>query len=157
MQGQGKGKVIYINGPVVKAEHMIDFKVREMVMVGEKKLIGEVISLEGEIGTIQVYEDTTGLRIAEEVYSTGKPLSLRLGPGIIGNIFDGIERPLSKIYAGGGQFIPEGIGLISLDEEKLWNTEITVKKGDLLKSGDVFAHIQETSLIIHKAMVPPGI
>ena len=153
----GKGKVIYINGPVVKAEHMVDFKVREMVMVGEKKLIGEVISLEEEIGTIQVYEDTTGLRIAEEVYSTGKPLSLRLGPGIIGNIFDGIERPLSKIYAGGGQFIPEGIGLISLDEEKLWNTEITVKKGDLLKSGDVFAHIQETSLIIHKAMVPPGI
>ncbi len=153
----GKGKVIYINGPVVKAEHMADFKVREMVMVGEKKLIGEVISLEEEIGTIQVYEDTTGLRIAEEVYSTGKPLSLRLGPGIIGNIFDGIERPLSKIYAGGGQFIPEGIGLISLDEEKLWNTEITVKKGDLLKSGDVFAHIQETSLIIHKAMVPPGI
>ncbi len=157
MQGQGKGKVIYINGPVVKAEHMVDFKVREMVMVGEKKLIGEVISLEEEIGTIQVYEDTTGLRIAEEVYSTGKPLSLRLGPGIIGNIFDGIERPLSKIYAEGGQFIPEGIGLISLDEEKLWNTEITVKKGDLLKSGDVFAHIQETSLIIHKAMVPPGI
>lgn len=153
----GKGKVIYINGPVVKAEHMVDFKVREMVMVGEKKLIGEVISLEEEIGTIQVYEDTTGLRIAEEVYSTGKPLSLRLGPGIIGNIFDGIERPLSKIYAEGGQFIPEGIGLISLDEEKLWNTEITVKKGDLLKSGDVFAHIQETSLIIHKAMVPPGI
>ena len=153
----GKGKVIYINGPVVKAEHMADFKVREMVMVGEKKLIGEVISLEEEIGTIQVYEDTTGLRITEEVYSTGKPLSLRLGPGIIGNIFDGIERPLSKIYAGGGQFIPEGIGLISLDEEKLWNTEITVKKGDLLKSGDVFAHIQETSLIIHKAMVPPGI
>nr|MBP8718859.1 V-type ATP synthase subunit A [Candidatus Atribacteria bacterium] len=153
----GKGKVIYINGPVVKAEHMVDFKVREMVMVGKKKLIGEVISLEEEIGTIQVYEDTTGLRIAEEVYSAGKPLSLRLGPGIIGNIFDGIERPLSKIYAGGGQFIPEGIGLISLDEEKLWNTEITVKKGDLLKSGDVFAHIQETSLIIHKAMVPPGI
>ncbi|KUK98539.1 MAG: V-type ATP synthase alpha chain [Atribacteria bacterium 34_868] len=153
----GKGKVIYINGPVVKAEHMVDFKVREMVMVGEKKLIGEVISLEEEIGTIQVYEDTTGLRIAEEVYSTGKPLSLRLGPGIIGNIFDGIERPLSKIYAEGGQFIPEGIGLISLDEEKLWNTEITVKKGDLLKSGDVFAHIQETSMIIHKAMVPPGI
>ncbi len=153
----GKGKVIYINGPVVKAEHMIDFKVREMVMVGEKKLIGEVISLEEEIGTIQVYEDTNGLRIAEEVHSTGKPLSLRLGPGIIGNIFDGIERPLSKIYQEGFQFIPEGIGLISLDEEKLWNTEITVKKGDNLKSGDVFARIQETSMIIHKAMVPPGI
>jgi V/A-type H+-transporting ATPase subunit A len=153
----GKGKVIYINGPVVKAEHMIDFKVREMVMVGEKKLIGEVISLEEEIGTIQVYEDTNGLRIAEEVHSTGKPLSLRLGPGIIGNIFDGIERPLSKIYQEGFQFIPEGIGLISLDEEKLWNTEITVKKGDNLKSGDVFACIQETSMIIHKAMVPPGI
>ncbi len=93
-----QANIIYVNGPVVKANHMEDFMVREMVLVGEKKLIGEIISLEKGLGTIQVYEETSGLRIGEEVQGTEKPLSLKLGPGIIGNIFDGIERPLSKIY-----------------------------------------------------------
>ena len=85
-----QGNIIYINGPVVRADHMEGFMVREMVMVGEKKLIGEVISLENDLGTIQVYEETSGLRRGEKVYGTGTPLSLKLGPGIIGNIFDGI-------------------------------------------------------------------
>jgi len=128
-----------------------------MVMVGEKKLIGEVISLENDLGTIQVYEETSGLRRGEKVYGTGTPLSLKLGPGIIGNIFDGIERPLSKIYDSGFKFIPEGIGLISLDEKKSWEVEILVKSGDILKSGEVFAKIQETTMIVHRVMVPPGI
>jgi len=127
------------------------------VMVGEKKLIGEVISLENDLGTIQVYEETSGLRRGEKVYGTGTPLSLKLGPGIIGNIFDGIERPLSKIYDSGFKFIPEGIGLISLDEKKSWEVEILVKSGDILKSGEVFAKIQETTMIVHRVMVPPGI
>lgn len=153
----GKGNIIYINGPVVKAEHMEGFMVREMVLVGEKKLIGEVISLEKEIGTVQVYEETTGLKIGEKMEGTGKPLSLKLGPGIIGNIFDGIERPLSKIYESGYRFIPEGIGLQSIDEEKKWDVEITVKPGDKLKAGEAFAKVQETTMIIHKVMVPPGI
>lgn len=152
-----QGNIIYINGPVVRADHMEDFMVREMVMVGEKKLIGEVISLENDLGTIQVYEETSGLRMGEKVYGTGKPLSLKLGPGIIGNIFDGIERPLSKIYDSGFKFIPEGIGLISLDEKKSWDVEILVKPGDILKSGQVFARVQETSMIVHRVMVPPGI
>jgi len=152
-----QGNIIYINGPVVRADHMEDFMVREMVMVGEKKLIGEVISLENDLGTIQVYEETSGLRMGEKVYGTGKPLSLKLGPGIIGNIFDGIERPLSKIYDSGFKFIPEGIGLISLDEKKSWDVEILVKPGDILKSGEVFARIQETTMIVHRVMVPPGI
>src|SRR4030043_2309308 len=152
-----QGNIIYINGPVVKADHMEGFMVREMVMVGEKKLIGEVISLENDLGTIQVYEETSGLRIDRKVYGTGKPLSLKLGPGIIGNIFDGIERPLSKIYDSGFKFIPEGIGLISLDEKKSWDVEIMVKPGDILKSGEVFAKIQETTIIVHRVMVPPGI
>ena len=152
-----QGNIIYINGPVVRADHVEDFMVREMVMVGEKKLIGEVISLEGDLGTIQVYEETSGLRMGEKVYGTGKPLSLKLGPGIIGNIFDGIERPLSKIYDSGFKFIPQGIGLISLDEKKSWDVEILVKPGDILKSGEVFARIQETTMIVHKVMVPPGI
>ena len=152
-----QGNIIYINGPVVRANHMEGFMVREMVMVGEKKLIGEVISLENDLGTIQVYEETSGLRMGEKVYGTGTPLSLKLGPGIIGNIFDGIERPLSKIYDSGFKFIPEGIGLISLDEKKSWDVEILVKPGDILKSGEVFARVQETSMIVHRVMVPPGI
>jgi V/A-type H+-transporting ATPase subunit A len=152
-----QGNIIYINGPVVRADHMEDFMVGEMVMVGEKKLIGEVISLENDLGTIQVYEETSGLRMGEKVYGTGKPLSLKLGPGIIGNIFDGIERPLSKIYDSGFKFIPEGIGLLSLDEKKFWDVEILVKPGDILKSGEVFARIQETTMIVHRVMVPPGI
>ena len=152
-----QGNIIYINGPVVRADHMEGFMVREMVMVGEKKLIGEVISLENDLGTIQVYEETSGLRRGEKVYGTGTPLSLKLGPGIIGNIFDGIERPLSKIYDSGFKFIPEGIGLISLDEKKSWEVEILVKPGDILKSGEVFARVQETSMIVHRVMVPPGI
>ena len=150
------GKIVYINGPVVKAEGMDDFLMREMVMVGEKKLIGEVISLERGTGTIQVYEETSGLRTGEMVTGTGKPLSVKLGPGIITNIFDGIQRPLSKIYQAGGGFIPEGIGLITLDEDKLWDVEILAKEGEYLKSGDVFAQVQETSLVLHKVMVPPG-
>ena len=152
-----QANIIYVNGPVVKANHMEDFMVREMVMVGEKKLIGEIISLEKGLGTIQVYEETSGLRIGEEVQGTEKPLSLKLGPGIIGNIFDGIERPLSKIYEKGFKFIPEGMGLISIDEKKSWDVEILVKLGDNLKSGEVFARVQETSMVVHKVMVPPGI
>ena len=152
-----QGEIVYINGPVVRADKMEDFMVREMIMVGQKKLIGEVISLEKGRGTIQVYEETSGLGIGEKVQGTGMPLSLKLGPGIIGNIFDGIERPLSKIYDLGFKFIPEGIGLISIDEEKLWNVDILVQPGDVLKAGDIFAKVQETSIIIHKIMVPPEI
>ena len=152
-----QANIIYVNGPVVKANHMEDFMVREMVMVGEKKLIGEIISLEKDLGTIQVYEETSGLRIGEKVQGTERPLSLKLGPGIIGNIFDGIERPLSKIYEKGFKFIPEGMGLISIDERKSWEVEIMVKPGDILKPGKIFANVQETSMIVHKVMVPPGI
>jgi V/A-type H+/Na+-transporting ATPase subunit A len=152
-----QGNIVYINGPVVRANQMEGFMVREMVMVGEKKLIGEVISLENELGTVQVYEETTGLKIGEKMYGTGKPLSLKLGPGIIGNIFDGIERPLSRIYDLGNRFIPEGIGLLSIDEDKYWDVKITVKIGDQLEPGEVFANVQETSMIVHRIMVPPDI
>lgn len=146
-----------VNGPVIKAEHMKGFKMREMVMVGEKKLIGEIIILEDDYATIQVYEETSGLKIGEPVISTGNPLSLKLGPGILGNIFDGIERPLEKINEMSHGFLPEGIGLISLDEEKLWDVDITVKLGDELKQGHIYATVQETETIIHKIMVPPGV
>lgn len=152
-----EGIIIGINGPVIKASHMKGFKMREMVMVGNKKLIGEIIILEDDIATIQVYEETSGLKVGEKIISTGKPLSLKLGPGIISNIFDGIERPLVKINDMSYGFIPEGIGLISIDEEKLWDVTMIVKVGDMLKGGDVYAEIQETPLIKHRVMIPPEV
>ena len=146
-----------VNGPVVKAENMQDFQVREMVMVGEKKLLGEVISLDESIGTIQVYEETEGLRVGERIHPTDKPLSLTRGPGMIGNIFDGIQRPLEEVERISGEFIAEGIGLISIDMEKIWDVEILINEGDYLTPGMVYAHVQESDLILHKVMVPPGV
>ncbi|MDF2840432.1 MAG: V-type synthase alpha chain [Clostridia bacterium] len=148
-------KIIFINGPVVKAENAESLKMREMVLIGRKKLIGEVVSVENENATIQVYEETSGLEWGEEVISTGKALSVKLGPGILSNIFDGIERPLERISETGSAFIPEGIGLISIDMDKLWDAHITVKTGDYLEEGSVYATVQETSMILHKLMVPP--
>lgn len=142
-----------INGPVVKADNMASFKMREMVMVGHKKLIGEVIALDGSMGTIQVYEETEGLKIHEPVLPTGKPLSLKLGPGLMGNMFDGIERPLKKIEEISKGFIGEGIGLISLDEQKKWSVRFKVQEGDFLESGAIFALVQETEVIEHRLMV----
>jgi len=152
-----KGKIVYINGPVVKVAEANDLKMREMVLVGRRQLIGEVISVDKETATIQVYEETTGLMRGEGIISTGRPLSVKLGPGIIKYIFDGIERPLLSMYEAGTAFIPEGIGMITIDEEKLWDAEIIVRIGDYLDSGDIYAKVQETSLIEHRLMVPPGI
>ncbi len=152
-----EGIITLINGPVVKAKNMSQFKMREMVMVGDKKLIGEVIAIDGDMGTIQVYEETEGLKAGEVVHSTGKPLSLKLGPGMIGNIFDGIERPLKKINEISKGFIDEGIGLISIDTKKKWQTKILVRREDFVKEGQVFGEVEETSLINHKLLIPPGI
>jgi V/A-type H+-transporting ATPase subunit A len=153
---ENKAKVIMVNGPVVKGSGMSDFKMREMVMVGNNKLIGEVISLEGDIGTIQVYEETEGLSLNEGIESTYKPLSLKLGPGLLGNMFDGIERPLDKLFELSGDFIAEGIGLISIDDEKQWDVNITVDEGEFVDEGFSIAWIQESELIKHKVLMPPG-
>jgi V-type ATP synthase alpha chain 2 len=150
-------KITDINGPVVKADNMSIYKVRDMVIVGDMKLIGEIISIDEDVATIQVYEETQGLKVGESIESTGMPLSVTLGPGIIGNIFDGIQRPLQRIYDMTGDFIAEGIGLISIDKEKLWDVEILAKVGDKLTAGQIFATVQETSFINHKVTVPPNI
>ncbi len=151
------GKISYINGPVIKAKNISSFKMRDMVTVGQKRLIGEVISLDKDEATVQVYEDTAGLRINEEVISTGKPLSVRLGPGIIGNIFDGIQRPLEGIVGKYKTYIPQGVGPVSLDVEKIWDVKIMVKIGDIVSQGQVYGSVQETHLIEHRLTVPPGI
>lgn len=149
-----QGIVSSINGPVVKGLNMGSFKVHEMVTVGKQKLIGEVVSIEGDIATVQVYEETEGLKAGEEIYSTGTPLSVTLGPGMIGNIFDGIQRPLEAIQEMNQDFIPEGIGLLSLDTKKPWDVTVTVKVGDKLNPGDIYATVQETHRILHKMLVP---
>lgn len=151
------GKVVMINGPVILGQNMTGFKMREMVLVGSKKLIGEIISIDGDMGTVQVYEETEGLKREEVIVSTGKPLSLKLGPGMLGNMFDGIQRPLKKIRSDHGTFIPEGIGLISIDEEKLWEVSFDIKLGDYLKEGQIFGKVQETELITNKLLVPVGV
>lgn len=151
------GRVKMVNGPVVKATGMTGNKMREMVMVGRKKLIGEIIGLDGEIATIQVYEETEGVKVGEEIHPTGKPLSLKLGPGLLSNMFDGIERPLKQMNEMNYGFIAEGIGLISLDVEKLWAVEMTVKVGDEVKAGQIFGTVQETSLIEHRLLIPPHV
>ena len=152
-----KGSITYINGPVVRGTHMEAFQMREMVYVGKRKLIAEVIGLEGSTGTVQVYEDTEGIGIQEEIVGLGAPLSLQLGPGLIGNILDGIGRPLKKINEVHADFIPEGAGLISLDMEKSWMVDLQVKSGDMVLSGQIFGLIEESSLIQHRIMVPHGV
>ena len=151
-----KSKVILINGPVVKGDNMSSFMMREMVMVGNDKLIGEVIQLDGDFGTIQVYEETEGLSLNEIIVRTNKPLSLKLGPGLLKNMFDGIQRPLSKLYDISGDYIGQGIGLISIDDTKDWDVTIHVEEGDFVDEGYEIAYIPETELIIHKILVPPG-
>lgn len=151
------GKIFSINGPVIKGRNMTDFTAKEMVLIGEKKLIGEVISLEDDIAVIQVYEETEGLKKDDEIYHTNKPLSLKLGPGLLKNMFDGIERPLQDIRDKFSTFIPEGIGLISIDEEKLWDVTIKVKDGDTVTQGQIIAEVPETEAIVHKIMIPVGV
>lgn len=148
--------VIYsINGPVVKVKNAKDFSMLEMVYVGHAKLMGEVISISKDLTTIQVYETTTGLKPGEPVISTGSPICVTLGPGILRNIFDGIERPLKAIAEQPGAFIEAGSDVDSLDVEKLWDVTMKVKVGDVLKGGDIYATCPETDLIEHRCMLSP--
>ena len=148
--------VIYsINGPVVTVKDTDAFSMLEMVYVGNARLIGEVISIKKELTTIQVYETTTGLKPGEPVYGTGQPISVTLGPGILRNIFDGIERPLEEIAKESGAFIPTGSHVDPLDKNKLWDVTMVAKVGDEVKGGDIYATIPETDLITHKCMVSP--
>ncbi|HIW21101.1 MAG TPA: V-type ATP synthase subunit A, partial [Candidatus Dorea intestinavium] len=151
------GTIYGINGPVIYLKGETGFKMSEMVHVGKEKLVGEVISLNKETTTIQVYEETSGLRPGEEVVSTGAPVSVTLAPGIINNIFDGIERPLEQIAAESGAFISRGVAVNALDTAKKWETHITVKAGDLVAGGTIIAEVPETPAITHKCMVPPHI
>ena len=144
-----------INGPVVTVKGKTDLQMLEMVYVGEAGLVGEVIGLDDNATTIQVYEETTGLKPGEKVVSTGGPMCVTLGPGIITNIFDGIERPLGALEEHFGAFIGKGTSVSSLDTEKEWDVTVTVSVGEHLKGGDIYATCPETAIITHKVMVSP--
>lgn len=146
-----------INGPIVYVKGNYGFKTSEMVLVGKDRLVGEVIGLTKDTTTIQVYEETSGLKPKDEVISTGSSICVTLAPGIIGNIFDGIERPLKEIAKQSGVFISRGVSVDSLDTTKLWDVHITVKPGERIYGGSIIATCPETSAIVHKAMIPPDI
>ena len=153
-----KTGIIYgINGPVVYLKGDSGFKISEMVYVGKENLVGEVIGLKKGMTTVQVFEETTGLRPGETVTGTGDAISVLLGPGIIHNIFDGIQRPLEEIAKSSGKYISRGVSVDSLDTQKKWHSHITVKEGDVVGPGTIIAETQETASILHKSMVPPSI
>ena len=150
-------RIYGINGPLVTIQGETDLKMGEMVYVGAEKLVGEVIRLNSEMATIQVFEETSGLKPGETIYPTGATLSVTLAPGIITNIFDGIERPLAQIAEKSGAYIDRGFSMDSLDMEKKWETKLCVKPGDQVYGGTIIAEVQETAAIVHKVMVPPNI
>ena len=150
------GKIYGINGPVITIKGDVGFSMGEMVYAGEEKLIGEVISLTKEFTTIQVYEETSGMKPGETITGTGATLSVTLAPGILNNIFDGIERPLEEVAKISGDFISRGFAVDALDTHKEWDTKILVKKGDKVSGGTILAEVPETPAIVHKVMVPPG-
>ena len=146
------GTIYGINGPVVYLKGNTGFRMSEMVYVGKERLVGEVIGLTSDTTTIQVFEETTGLKPGEEVTATGSALSVILAPGILNNIFDGIERPLSEIAKSGGAYISRGINVDSLDTGKLWDTHMVIEPGQTVYGGTIIAEVPETSAIVHKVM-----
>ncbi|MDO8633731.1 MAG: ATP synthase subunit A [archaeon] len=150
------GELFKISGPVVVAEKMQGAKIHDLVRVGEERLLGEIIRLNDDKATIQVYEDTSGLRPGEKIENTGLPLSVELGPGLLKSIYDGIQRPLEAIKAESGDFIKRGVVANALDRKKKWEFSPKAKKGAALGAGDVIGTVQETNIIEHKIMVPPG-
>ncbi|MDQ7778442.1 MAG: V-type ATP synthase subunit A [Planctomycetota bacterium] len=152
-----QGRIVKVSGPLVVADGMRNAKMFDVVRVSEKSLIGEVIELRGEKASIQVYEETGGLGPGEPVVSTGMPLSVELGPGLISSIYDGIQRPLSLVREVSGDYITRGVNVPPLDHKKKWDFEPQLKAGTLVIGGDILGTVAETSLVLHKIMVPPDV
>lgn len=157
MAEQKIGKIVKVAGPVVSAEGMTGAHMYDVVRVGEENLIGEIVELHGDIASIQVYEDTVGIGPGEKVVNTGAPLSVELGPGLISNIYDGIQRPLSALVEAQGSFIKRGSDIPGLPRDKKWHFEPTARNGSEVQPGDILGEVQESTLVRHKIMVPPGV
>ena len=151
------GKIIKVSGPLVVADGMADASMADVVRVGPQHLIGEILNMTGDRASIQVYEETSGLGPGAEVVTTGAPLSVELGPGLIENIYDGIQRPLEEIVRRVGANITRGIQVPPLDREKLWAFTPTAAAGDAVTGGDVLGTVPETASVLHKIMVPVGV
>lgn len=152
-----KGSVIRVAGPVVEAKGMSQAVMHELVEVGSEGLIGEIIRLNGDRATIQVYQNTSGLKLEETILGTGNPLSVELAPGLIGNVFDGIQRPLEVLKAATGPFIRRTHGIQPLSRDKKWIFTPVTQVGTQLSSGDIIGTVQETELIEHRILMPPAI
>ncbi len=153
----GEYQIYSVNGPVVKVTGGRGLAMMDMVYTGKEELIGEVVSVDGAMTTVQVYEDTAGLAPGEPVRSTGAPMSLLLGPGLLGNIFDGIGRPLRALESASGPFLGRGINIPTLDGERKWDVTVTVQEGDTVSPGTLYAQCQETAAILHRCLVPAGL
>ena len=151
------GKIIKVSGPLVVAEGMDEANVYDVVQVSDNKLIGEIIEMRGDRASIQVYEETVGIGPGEPVYSTGEPLSVELGPGLLEAMFDGIQRPLKEFQEVAGDYLNKGVAVPSLNREKKWDFEPVVSAGEKVEAGDIIGTVQETSVISHKIMIPLGV
>lgn len=151
------GKTIKVSGPLIVAEGMADCKMYDVVQVSEKRLVGEIIELRGDKASVQVYEETSGLGIGEDVVSTGEPLSAELAPGLITGIFDGIQRPLTTLYFRYGNRISRGVFVNHLDRDRRWHFEPRVREGDEVAEGDILGVVQETEIVEHRILVPNGL
>ncbi|MEJ5284226.1 MAG: V-type ATP synthase subunit A [Brevinematia bacterium] len=151
------GRIFKINGPIVSAKLTEMLKMMELVYVSELHLVGEVLAIENDIATIQVYEDTSGVKPGDKVYGSGLPLSVELGPGLIGNVFDGIQRPLEEIGKRSGIYIGRGINIPALDREKKWHFTPLVKEGENLSGGEIIGEVDETSLVKHRILLSPDL
>ncbi|MGH2639271.1 MAG: V-type ATP synthase subunit A, partial [Rhabdochlamydiaceae bacterium] len=151
------GRIIRVSGPVVTSKGLGGAKMFDIVRVGELGLLGEVIRLQGDTATVQIYEDTTGVRPGDKVVNTGQALSVELGPGLLTSIYDGIQRPLNILKLQSGDFITRGLVIPALDEKKLWEFVPAKKKGDKVLAGEIVGSVQETPLVSHKIMLPLGV
>ena len=152
-----KGIITKVSGPLVEAKGMENANIHDVVYVSALRLVGEVIEMRKDVASIQVYEETTGIGPGDPVETTGQPLSVELGPGLIGQIYDGIQRPLDALAAKTGHFLVRGVGATAIDYEKKWDFTPVVKPGDAVSGGDVLGTVQETEVVLHKIMVPPDL
>lgn len=152
-----KGEITKVSGPLIEAKGLSDANIYDVVEVSDDKLIGEIIEMRGDVASIQVYEETTGIGPGDIVVSTGHPLSVELGPGMLEKMYDGIQRPLEKLEDLAGEFLKRGVTSEPLDREKKWEFKAIVKQGDYVTGGDIIGEVEETTVITHKIMVPDGL
>jgi len=151
------GQIRRVNGPVIEVKGVTDAMMMELVYVGEARLVGEVIKLDGHRAVVQVYEDTTGITPNENVFGSGSPLSVELGPGLIGTIYDGIQRPLERIYDMSGSFIERGVRTPGLDRDRTWRFEPDLERGSAIEGGAILGTVRESERVTHRVLVPPSV